>query len=108
MYPVLCASGGLAVITCQLRALRLHPPSRWWPRNHLLMAPIDTAHTSSLASPTTRGLVFHEILTMGLELLRADKLRATMTALSMAVGTAALILVVTVARTGRSYVLDQT
>jgi len=51
--------------------------------------------------------VLREILTMGLESLRADKLRATMTALSMAVGTAALILVVTVALTGRSYVLAQ-
>jgi putative ABC transport system permease protein len=71
------------------------------------MAPIDTAHTNSPASETTRGLVFREILTMGFESLRADKLRATMTALSMAVGTAALILVVTVALTGRSYVLDQ-
>lgn len=51
--------------------------------------------------------MLREILTMGLESLRADKLRATMTALSMAVGTAALILVVTVALTGRSYVLAQ-
>lgn len=44
---------------------------------------------------------------MGLDSLRADKLRAAMTALGMAVGTAALILVVTVALTGKRYVLAQ-
>jgi putative ABC transport system permease protein len=71
------------------------------------MAQSDTARANSPALGTTRGLVLREILTMGLESLRADKLRATMTALSMAVGTAALILVVTIALTGRSYVLAQ-
>ncbi len=44
---------------------------------------------------------------MGLESLRADKFRTAMTALGMAVGTAALILVVTVALTGKGYVLAQ-
>lgn len=44
---------------------------------------------------------------MGMDSLRADKLRAAMTALGMAVGTAALILVVTVALTGKQYVLAQ-
>src|SRR5215469_18526327 len=52
-------------------------------------------------------IVFHEILTMGLDSLRADKVRAAMTALGMAVGTAALILVVTIALTGKGYVLAQ-
>ena len=50
---------------------------------------------------------FHEILTMGLDSIRADKIRAAMTALGMAVGTAALILVVTIALTGKGYVLAQ-
>jgi hypothetical protein len=71
------------------------------------MAQSDTARPNSPALGTARGLVLREILTMGLESLRADKLRATMTALSMAVGTAALILVVTIALTGRTYVLAQ-
>ncbi len=52
-------------------------------------------------------LVWREILAMGIDSLRADKLRAAMTALGMAVGTAALILVVTVALTGKRYVLTQ-
>jgi putative ABC transport system permease protein len=55
----------------------------------------------------SKTLVFREILAMGIDSLRADKLRAAMTALGMAVGTAALILVVTVALTGKRYVLAQ-
>jgi len=55
----------------------------------------------------SRTLVFHEILAMGIDSLRADKVRAAMTALGMAVGTAALILVVTVALTGKRYVMAQ-
>ncbi len=55
----------------------------------------------------SRTLVWREILTMGIDSLRADKLRAAMTALGMAVGTAALILVVTIALTGKRYVLAQ-
>jgi putative ABC transport system permease protein len=53
------------------------------------------------------ALVFREILSMGIDSLRADKLRAAMTALGMAVGTTALILVVTIALTGKRYVLTQ-
>src|SRR5664279_3224098 len=52
-------------------------------------------------------LDFREILAMGIDSLRADKLRAAMTALGMAVGTTALILVVTIALTGKRYVLAQ-
>jgi len=69
---------------------------------------------STLAEPLTlsgvnasRTLVFREILSMGVDSIRADKIRAAMTALGMAVGTAALILVVTVALTGKHYVLSQ-
>jgi putative ABC transport system permease protein len=51
--------------------------------------------------------VFREILAMGVDSLRADKVRATMTALGMAVGTTALILVVTIALTGKRYILAQ-
>jgi len=55
----------------------------------------------------SRTLIFREILAMGIDSLRADKLRAAMTALGMAVGTCALILVVTVALTGKHYVMAQ-
>ncbi len=53
------------------------------------------------------ALVFREILSMGIDSLRADKVRAAMTALGMAVGTTALILVVTIALAGKRYVLTQ-
>src|ERR1700744_5369797 len=55
----------------------------------------------------SEALVFREILAMGIDSLRADKVRAMMTALGMAVGTTALILVVTVALTGKRYILTQ-
>ncbi len=68
----------------------------------------------TLAEPMTfapvnasRTLVFREVLSMGMDSIRSDKIRAAMTALGMAVGTAALILVVTVALTGKHYVLAQ-
>ena len=38
---------------------------------------------------------------------RADKVRATMTALGMVIGTSSLILVVTIALSGKQYVLAQ-
>ncbi|MGA2370199.1 MAG: ABC transporter permease [Candidatus Korobacteraceae bacterium] len=66
------------------------------------------AASSTLSRLDLSGtLDWREILAMGIDSLRADKLRAAMTALGMAVGTAALILVVTVALTGKRYVLTQ-
>src|SRR5208337_1061681 len=38
---------------------------------------------------------------------RADKLRATLTALGMVIGTFSLVLVVTIALTGKQYILDE-
>ena len=55
----------------------------------------------------SRTLVLREVVSMGIDSMRADKIRAAMTALGMAVGTAALILVVTVALTGKEFVLAQ-
>ena len=70
----------------------------------IIVAPLNRLSTRLDLS---RTLVFREILTMGVDSLKADKLRSAMTALGMAVGTAALILVVTVALTGKRYVLAQ-
>jgi putative ABC transport system permease protein len=69
-----------------------------------IVAPL---HRLSTRLDLSRTLDFREILAMGIDSLKADKLRAAMTALGMAVGTAALILVVTVALTGKRYVLAQ-
>jgi len=54
-----------------------------------------------------RTIAFGEFLWQALAAFRADKVRATMTALGMVIGTSSLILVVTVALSGKQYVLAQ-
>jgi putative ABC transport system permease protein len=60
-----------------------------------------------LAASVKRKLVLREILALAMESFRADKVRATMTALGMVIGTASLILVVTISLSGKQYVLEQ-
>ena len=55
----------------------------------------------------TRSMAFGEFLSQALAAFRADKVRATMTALGMVIGTSSLILVVTIALSGKQYVLAQ-
>jgi putative ABC transport system permease protein len=55
----------------------------------------------------TRTIAFGEFLSQALAAFRADKVRATMTALGMVIGTSSLILVVTIALSGKQYVLAQ-
>jgi putative ABC transport system permease protein len=55
----------------------------------------------------SRTLAFGEFLAQAFAAFRADKVRATMTALGMVIGTSSLILVVTIAMTGKQYVLAQ-
>jgi putative ABC transport system permease protein len=71
------------------------------------MPEVATPHSRLSRFNVSGALVLRELLSMGIDSLRADKVRAAMTALGMAVGTTALILVVTVALTGKSYVLTQ-
>ncbi len=52
-------------------------------------------------------LVLREILAIAVNSFRADKVRATMTALGMVIGTFSLVLVVTIALTGKRYVLHE-
>jgi putative ABC transport system permease protein len=52
-------------------------------------------------------LVLREILAIAVNSFRADKVRATMTALGMVIGTFSLVLVVTIALTGKQYVLNE-
>jgi putative ABC transport system permease protein len=52
-------------------------------------------------------LVLREILEIAVDSFRADKVRATMTALGMVIGTFSLVLVVTIALTGKQYVLHE-
>ncbi len=52
-------------------------------------------------------MAFGEIVSFAYETFSGDKVRFALTALGMVVGTASLILVVTIAMTGKRYVLDQ-
>src|SRR5262252_3102075 len=54
-----------------------------------------------------RTLAFGEFLSQAFAAFRADKVRAFMTALGMVIGTSSLILVVTIALSGKQYVLAQ-
>ncbi len=55
----------------------------------------------SLAN-VTREMAFGEFISQAFAAFRADKVRATMTALGMVIGTSSLILVVTVALSGKA------
>jgi putative ABC transport system permease protein len=52
-------------------------------------------------------LVLGETVSVALETFRSNKIRFTLTALGMVIGTASLILVVTIGLTGKQYVLQQ-
>src|SRR5512135_836786 len=52
-------------------------------------------------------LVFGEILNFAYETFCANKVRFVLTALGMVIGTASLILVVTIGLTGKQYILNQ-
>ena len=52
-------------------------------------------------------IAFGEIVRVAYSTFRADKVRFSLTALGMAIGTASLILVVTIVMTGKQYVFDQ-
>jgi len=54
-----------------------------------------------------RKLVLSEIVGVALDTFRLNKVRFTLTALGMVIGTASLILVVTVGLTGKQYVIAQ-
>lgn len=54
-----------------------------------------------------RRMILREIVNVALDTFRSYKVRFTLTALGMVIGTASLILVVTIGLTGKQYVLDQ-
>jgi putative ABC transport system permease protein len=57
--------------------------------------------------PHPRRMILREIVNVALDTFRNYKVRFTLTALGMVIGTASLILVVTIGLTGKQYVLDQ-
>ncbi len=71
------------------------------------MSPLEVKSAPRMTADVARSMDFGEFLAQALAAFRADKVRATMTALGMVIGTSSLILVVTVALSGKQYVLSQ-
>jgi putative ABC transport system permease protein len=65
--------------------------------------------TATTSAPERRPprMVYSEILSFAYETFRSNKVRFALTALGMVIGTASLILVVTIGMTGKQYVLNQ-
>src|SRR5882672_722486 len=60
-----------------------------------------------LVETARNTMLFSEIVTLALDSFRTSKWRFMLTALGMVIGTASLIVVVTIGMTGRQYVLSQ-
>src|SRR3982074_2096100 len=65
---------------------------------------MSTAHSKGRSR---HRMAFGEILSFSFDTFCSNKVRFTLTALGMMIGTASLILVVTIGMTGRQYVLNQ-
>ena len=52
-------------------------------------------------------MVLSEIVSLAIDSFRASKVRFALTALGMVIGTASLILVVTIGLTGKQYILNE-
>jgi putative ABC transport system permease protein len=65
------------------------------------------ATSSSVTAPRRFTIGFSEILNFAYDAFCSNKLQFTLTALAMAVGTASVILVVTIGLTGKQYILRQ-
>jgi putative ABC transport system permease protein len=60
-----------------------------------------------LAETARRTMLFSEIVSIALDSFRASKVRFALTTLGMVIGTASLIMVVTIGLTGKQYALNQ-
>src|ERR1700712_1188989 len=65
----------------------------------------STSFDKTLASATTT-IAFREIISLAIDSFRASKFRFLLTMLGMVIGSASIILVVTVGLTGKQYALD--
>ena len=74
------------------------------------MNPTDQARQRSFQQTlqsARRTMLLSEILKLALDSFRASKLRFALTALGMVIGTASVILVVTIGLTGKQFILEQ-
>jgi len=73
------------------------------------MNPVETSRQTSFEQTllsARRTMLLSEILKLALDSFNAAKTRFVLTALGMVIGTASVILVVTIGLTGRDYVLN--
>ena len=61
----------------------------------------------STLQSATKTMLFSEIAKLAVDSFRSSKVRFALTALGMVIGTASLILVVTIGLTGKQYILNQ-
>ena len=74
------------------------------------MNPIETARQTSFQQTllsARRTMLLSEILKLALDSFRASKMRFALTALGMVIGTASVILVITIGMTGKEYILEE-
>src|SRR5215470_20239879 len=60
-----------------------------------------------LTETTRTTMLFSEIVSIAIDSFRTSKVRFLLTALGMVIGTASLIVVVTIGLTGKQYVMNQ-
>src|ERR1700746_303183 len=74
------------------------------------MNPVQTSQQTSFQETllsARRTMMLSEILKLAIDSFRASKLRFALTALGMVIGTASVILVVTIGLTGRQFILNE-
>ncbi len=74
------------------------------------MNPVDQARENAFQQTllsARRTMLLSEIVKLAIDSFRASKLRFALTALGMVIGTASVILVVTIGLTGRRFILDE-
>src|SRR5260221_1924240 len=89
---------------------RSNPPGSL--RRHALpriqsAASMESTMASTHLPNAKSGMVLSEICTVAMDSFRLNKVRFALTAFGMVIGTASLILVVTIGLTGKNYVLSQ-
>src|SRR5271154_3428851 len=83
-----------------------HPPVRETVRESRTPAPHHHRRSFQVTLDSAkRTMVLSEIVMLALDSFRASKVRFALTALGMVIGSASLILVVTIGLTGKQYVL---
>ena len=74
------------------------------------MNPVDQARQIAFQQTllsARRTMVLSEILKLAIDSFRASKLRFALTALGMVIGTASVIMVVTIGMTGKQFILNE-